>query len=307
MPNVLPEDVLLTEVALRDGLQNEAASVPTTEKIRLVHRFAAAGFTSLEVGAFVHPERVPAMADTDRLVAAVREITGITLHGLVFNATGAERAVSCGIDSARLVISASEGHSHANTGANVDRALARLSRCADVLAPAGVALEAAIATAFVCPFDGTTEPARVADLAGELVEMGVTRVQLADTIGAAHPGQITRTVAAVREAQPALEIGLHLHNTYGMALANAREGYREGVRRFDAALGGIGGCPFAPGAAGNIATDDLVHMFHQEGIDTGVDNAALAHVRSELRHAIGRELDSALFAVPATPARRPVR
>ncbi|MCP2182929.1 hydroxymethylglutaryl-CoA lyase [Prauserella alba] len=299
-------DVLITETALRDGLQNEPGIVPTATKVRLARLLAAAGFTSLEVGAFVRPDRVPSMADTDELVTALGTLPGVTLQTLAFNSAGAERAVACGVDGVRITVSASDGHSHANTGAGTTRALERLERCAAILTDGGVRVEAAIATAFVCPFDGDTDPARVARLAGGLVAMGAERIHLADTIGAAHPAQVRGTIAAVQDAQPELELGLHLHNTYGMGLVNAREGHRAGIRRFDAAVGGIGGCPFAPGAAGNVATDDLVNLFHHDGIDTGVDPDALTEARAQLRTAVGRELDSALSAVPAAPVARPV-
>ncbi|MBB3664623.1 hydroxymethylglutaryl-CoA lyase [Prauserella sediminis] len=300
-------DVLITETALRDGLQNEPGIVPTATKVQLARLLVEAGFTSLEIGAFVRPDRVPSMADTDELVTALGAVPGVALHALAFNSAGAERAVACGVDSVRLTVSASDGHSQANTGAATARALERLERCAGTLTTAGVRVEAAVATAFVCPFDGDTDPARVSHVVGELLEMGAERIHLADTIGAAHPAQVCRTIATVQDAYPELELGLHLHNTYGMALVNAREAHRAGIRRFDAAVGGIGGCPFAPGAAGNIATDDLVNLFHHDGIDTGIDPAALTEARTQLRTAVGRELDSALAAVPAAPVPRPLR
>jgi hydroxymethylglutaryl-CoA lyase len=159
-----------------------------------------------------------------------------------------------------------------------------------------------VATAFVCPYDGETAPERVVAVAERLVEMGVRAVGLADTIGAASPWHLGRTVPAVAAALPGVPLWLHLHDTYGMASANAWEGIRLGVRRFDASLGGIGGCPFAPGAAGNIGTDDLVNLLHHAGIATGVDVDRLAAVRDELRALLGRRLGSALSAVPATPA-----
>jgi hydroxymethylglutaryl-CoA lyase len=169
------------------------------------------------------------------------------------------------------------------------------------LAAAGVRTEGSIATAFICPYDGETDPDRVARLAVGLVALGVRTVHLADTIGAASPWHINRTVSAVWAALPGQALGLHLHNTYGMASANAWEGIRLGVRRFDASLGGIGGCPFAPGAAGNIATDDLVNLLHHAGIATGIDVDRLVAVRAELRALLGRQLDSALSAVSAAP------
>ncbi|MFE3268495.1 hydroxymethylglutaryl-CoA lyase [Streptomyces sp. NPDC059215] len=295
------EQVLITDVLLRDGLQIEPVTVPTPDKLRLAHGLIEAGLTSLEVGAFVHPGKVPQMADTGALLATLLPSTDATLHTLVFNERGARRAIEAGARHVRFVVSASDGHSVANTGASTEEAVERLEECAELLRYRGVRVEASIATAFVCPYDGETEPRRVVALARRLVLMGAKAVHLADTIGAAGPTHIRRTVTAVRDALPDRPIGLHLHNTYGMASANAWEGVQLGVRRFDAALGGIGGCPFAPGAAGNIATDDLVNLFHNAGIATGVDPGKLVAVRDQLHALLGRKLESALSAIPAAP------
>ncbi|MFE7168596.1 hydroxymethylglutaryl-CoA lyase [Streptomyces sp. NPDC057616] len=295
------EQVLITDVLLRDGLQIEPVTVPTPDKIRLAYGLIDAGLTSLEVGAFVHPKKVPQMADTDPLVAALQPATDAALHTLVFNERGARRALAAGARHVRFVVSASDGHSRANAGADTRGALERLEPCARLLNEHGVRLEASIATAFVCPYDGETPPARVVEVARRLAETGAKVIHLADTIGAASPAHIRRTVSEVRAALPGQALGLHLHNTYGMASANAWEGVQLGIRRFDAALGGIGGCPFAPGAAGNIATDDLVNLFHHVGIATGVDTVKLVAVRDQLHALLGRRLESALSSVPATP------
>ncbi|MBG7699793.1 hydroxymethylglutaryl-CoA lyase [Streptomyces sp. MC1] len=298
----MPEQVLITEVLLRDGLQIEPVIVPTADKLRLAYGFLEAGLTSLEIGSFVHPARVPQMADTDRLAAQLSAGESASLHTLVFNERGARRALDAGVRHVRLTVSASDGHSRANAGVPTEEALDRLKPAADLLAEAGVQLEATIATAFVCPFDGETPPEQVVRIADRLTGLGISVLHLADTIGAASPWHIRRTVKAVQARLPHMPMGLHLHNTYGMASANAWEALQLGVRRFDAALGGVGGCPFAPGAAGNIATDDLVNLFHQAGIATGIDVERLAALREELRVLLGRKLDSALSAVPAAPA-----
>ncbi|KOG60343.1 pyruvate carboxyltransferase [Streptomyces antibioticus] len=298
----MPEQVLITEVLLRDGLQIEPVIVPTADKLRLAYGFLEAGLTSLEIGSFVHPAKVPQMADTDRLAAQLSAGESASLHTLVFNERGARRALDAGVRHVRLTVSASDGHSRANAGVPTEEALDRLKPAADLLAEAGVQLEATIATAFVCPFDGETPPEQVVRIADRLTGLGISVLHLADTIGAASPWHIRRTVKAVQARLPHMPMGLHLHNTYGMASANAWEALQLGVRRFDAALGGVGGCPFAPGAAGNIATDDLVNLFHQAGIATGIDVERLAALREELRVLLGRKLDSALSAVPAAPA-----
>jgi hydroxymethylglutaryl-CoA lyase len=293
--------VVITEVLLRDGFQIEPVPVPTADKVRLGRGLLDAGLPALEVGAFVHPDKVPQMADTAEVFAAL-PASGIQ-YALVFNERGARRAIEAGVRHVRFVVSASEGHSVANAGVDTPDAVERLAACAALLTPAGVRTEASIATAFVCPYDGETAPDRVVGVARALDAMGVRVVHLADTIGAASPWHIARTVSAVRAALPDLPLGLHLHDTYGMASANAWEGVRLGIRRFDASLGGIGGCPFAPGAAGNIATDDLVNLLHHAGIATGVDVERLVAVRDDLHALLGRRLDSALSAAKATPAR----
>jgi hydroxymethylglutaryl-CoA lyase len=297
----MTDQVLITDVMLRDGLQDEAVTLPTREKVRLARGLVDAGLTSLEVGSFVNPAKVPQMADTEEVLGALLPHTPALLHTLVFNERGAQRAVGAGATNVRFVVSASDGHSRANAGVGTAEALDRLDRCAAILTEAGVVIEATVATAFVCPFDGDTPPERVVKVADRLVAMGARVVHLADTIGAAGPGEITRTVSAVRDAHPDTPIGLHLHNTYGMASASAWAAVRLGVRRFDASLGGIGGCPFAPGAAGNIATDDLVNMFHREGIGTGIDTTKLTAVREQLQILLGHRLESALASVPAAP------
>ncbi|MFJ7214662.1 hydroxymethylglutaryl-CoA lyase [Amycolatopsis sp. NPDC098790] len=294
-------EVLLTEVVLRDGLQDEPITVPSHEKVRLARGLVDAGVRSLEVGSFVSARRVPQMADTGEVLKTLLDAPAV-LHTLVFTERGARQAIEAGARSVRLVVSASDGHSVANAGVPTDAALDRLAACAALLTEAGVAVEASVATAFVCPFDGDTDPDRTADVAARLGELGARVVHLADTIGAARPGQLRATVAAVRDELPDVPLGLHLHNTYGRAAANAWEGLTLGIRRFDAALGGLGGCPFAPGASGNVATDDLVDFFHREGIATGIDVDKLAALRDQVGIAVGHRLDSALAAIPAVPA-----
>lgn len=295
------EQVLITDVVLRDGLQDEAVTVPTEQKLRLAHGLIDAGLGSLEIGAFVNPGKVPQMADTDDLVARLAGVPA-SLHALVFNKVGARRAVESGARHVRLVVSASDAHSWANAGVDTEGALDRLDASAAILTDAGIRIEACIATAFVCRFDGDTDPARAVCVADRLAATGARVLHLADTIGAASPSQVTRTVDAVRDRHPDLPLGLHLHNTYGMASANAWAALRLGVTRFDASLGGIGGCPFAPGASGNLATDDLVNMLHREGIGTGIDVEKLATLRDQLATLVGHPLPSALAAVPAIPA-----
>lgn len=295
------DTAIITEVSLRDGLQIEPVIVPTERKVAFARQLVAAGFDQLEVGAFVSPAKVPTMADSDDVMRQLGDCRA-ALHALVFNLKGAQRAVDSGTRHVRFVVSASDGHSRSNAGVATSQALDRVEEAAAWLRTRGVRTEATIATAFVCPFDGDTPPARVLATAERLVATGIEVLHLADTIGAAAPGDIRRTVGAVLTSFPHVPIGLHLHNTYGMASACIWEALNLGVRRFDAALGGLGGCPFAPGAAGNIGADDLIHFLHREGIATGVNRDALTSARPILGGLVGHRLDSALARAGKPPA-----
>lgn len=295
------ENVTITEVSLRDGLQIESVIPPTDEKVSFARQLIDCGFQQLEVGAFVHPGKVPTMADSDEVMHQLADVPA-ALHALVFNLKGAQRAMASGAKHVRFVVSATDGHSRSNAGVSTEDALVRVEEAAALLREQSIDIEATIATAFVCPFDGDTPVQRVVDVAERLVGIGIGVLHLADTIGAATPGDIRRTVSTVSAAFPDLDLGLHLHNTYGMASACVWEGLNLGVRRFDAALGGLGGCPFAPGAAGNIGADDLVHLLHREGMWTGVNEEKLAAARRVLERMVGHSLDSVLARADKTPA-----
>ena len=296
----LPRRVTITEVVLRDGLQDEPAMVATAEKLALLEGLVTAGLRSIEIGAFVLPDRVPQMADTDALFASLAAESPKTgedapvYSALVMNRRGAERALAAGADEVRLVVSASEGHSRSNGGRPVAEALDELIEAAALLRQARTPpiLSAGIATAFVCPYDGLTPPDRLVEIADRLTASGVRSISLADTLGAATPLQVRAGVRAVQTAHPETHVGLHLHDTEGMALANVWEALNLGVDWFDTALGGIGGCPFAPGAAGNLATEDLLGLLHKLGIDTGVDLERLTALTPSLAQLVDHPLDS---------------
>ncbi|QII07291.1 hydroxymethylglutaryl-CoA lyase [Rhodococcoides fascians A25f] len=298
----MSDRVFITDVTLRDGLQIEPTIVPTADKIAFGKALIAAGFEELEVGSWVNPKAVPTMADTAEVVAGLAD-TPATFHTLLMNERGAENAVRAGARNVRLVVSATDGHSKSNAGVPTDEALERIRRAAEILTEAGIRIEGAIATAFVCPFDGDTPVERTARVAQTYIDLGAETVIISDTIGAASPGDVRRVVAELATRLPVERIALHLHDTYGMASASAWAGFALGIRRFDGALGGLGGCPFAPGATGNIASDDLIHMFHREGIDTGVDVDALPALRDRLSGLVGHPLASSLARIPATPSR----
>lgn len=285
----------IVDVTLRDGLQIQPTTVPTVTKVALGRALATAGLREIELGAFVHPHQVPQMADSGDVFAALAgNLPGVTTTALVPNVRGAERALAAGAHAVRVVLSCSEGHSLANTRRTVAEGLCQAHEVVRRVRQTGVGVSVGLATAFVCPFDGPIAPERLTDIVDEVTSWDVTEVSLADTLGRADPRQVAGTLGSVRTRHPTLRVGLHLHNTYGMAAANACAGLDTGVRRFDAALGGIGGCPFAPGAAGNIATEDLVFMLHAMGYQTGVDLALLAPATRLLADAVPTGLDSAL-------------
>ncbi len=295
----LPARALVTDVVARDGFQDEPAVIATDDKAAVLRALIAAGVTELEATSFVHPDWVPQMADAEALLERLPRSPEVRYSALVPNVRGAERAVTARVDEARLVVSASEAHNRANLNRSTDETLAELAEVCRRLADAapGMRLAAGVATAFMCPEDGPVPIGRLLGVVGSLARMGITVVQLADTTGTANPLQVREAVLRVRDAHPDLDLGLHLHDTRGMGLANALAGLGAGVTRFDASLGGLGGCPFAPGAAGNIATEDLVHMLHELGVETGIDAAALADAADLLEGVVGHALESASWRI----------
>ncbi|NNV08656.1 hydroxymethylglutaryl-CoA lyase, partial [Geobacillus sp. MMMUD3] len=265
---VRPNTVHILDTTLRDGLQIEAAIVPTDVKVELAERLIAAGLTEIEVGSFVNPKKVPQMADTGEVLERLRphEDQGVDFFTLVFNLKGAERAVDAGAKNIKLVVSASEGHSQANSDAPIAQATERLLAAADYAHDHGVRFDITTAVSFICPFDGITDPDRLVEVIRPFVEAGAHGIGVADTIGNANPSLVRRNTSAVMEAFPGKSVGLHLHDTYNFGMANVIAALDLGIEHFDAAMGGLGGCPFAPGAAGNIGTDDLVHLLHREGV-----------------------------------------
>ncbi len=277
----------ITDVVLRDGLQDEAAVVPVADRVAIAEALVAAGLRHLEAGSFVNPAKVPQMAGAEDLVAALPHQDSVRYTFLALNARGVRRAVAAGARDVLVVASASSGHSRANAGRDSDAALDDLARAA--AEHPGTAFRAGISTAFVCPFDGAVAPDRLVAVARRFAAMGIRRIGLADTLGTAPPDQVMTSLAHVRDALPDVELSLHLHNAHGQALSTVDAAIEAGVTLFDSAAGGYGGCPFAPGAHGNIATEDLVAHLHARGIPTGIDedvlSTAVATVRDALRRA----------------------
>ena len=304
------ERVVVCEVGPRDGLQMSQSRMATATKIRWIEALVAAGLPEVEVGSFVPPRLIPQMADTGEVVAAVRHLPAVIV-ALAPNLRGAQAAAAAGAARVTIPVSVSEGHSRANTNRGTMDQVAEVRRIvawARADAP-GLQVEGACSTAFACSIDGVVPEAAAVRVAAALAEAGVDAVALADTVGYAHPAQVRSLVRAVRAEIGGVLEGLHLHDTMGLGLANALAGLEEGVRAFDASLAGLGGCPFAPGASGNIVTEDLVFMLESMGFSTGVSLDGLAAARAILQEGLpGEALHGAVAraGVPRTfaPAAR---
>jgi hydroxymethylglutaryl-CoA lyase len=270
-------DVLLYEVGPRDGLQNEPETIPTPAKRELIRRLAGAGLRRIEITSFVSPKWIPQLADGAELAATVPRVPGVVYSALVPNERGYERFREAGgARVAAVFVSASESHNRSNLNCSVAEQLDRIGAVARRAADDGVPLRAYVSTVCGCPYEGDVAVAAVVALTRALFELGAAEVSLGDTLGVGHPSQVRGLVRAVAGEAPLERVALHFHDTYGRAVANVVAGFEMGIRTFDASLGGLGGCPYAPGASGNAATEDLVALFESEGVATGVDIERLA-------------------------------
>jgi len=293
----LPEHVTIREVCLRDGLQIEAP-IPLAAKLALLEAVVATGVREIEATAFVSPSKVPALADAEALAAELprfRDTHGVEFSALVAGPGGANRAVAAGMDSIEYVVSASDAHSRANVGRSTAESTDLIADIARIAHEGGATIEVIVATAWDCPFDGPTDPARVVDIATAAVEIGADRIAVADTIGTTTPRRVTTLVELLRPVVDDLPFGAHFHNTRGAGLASAYAAVTAGIRRLDSSAGGLGGCPFAPGATGNIATEDLVYLLRDSGIGTDVDLQAAIRAADVARDVVGHDLPSALL------------
>jgi hydroxymethylglutaryl-CoA lyase len=289
--------VLVYEVGPRDGLQNEPDHVPTASKRELVTRLALAGLRRIEVTSFVSPKWIPQLADADELAATLPAFPGVRYSALVPNERGYERfRAAGGVEVAATFLSASETHNRRNLNCSIDEQLAHTRRVVERARADGVGVRAYVSTVCGCPFEGEVKLQAVAKLVRQLFELGAAEISLGDTIGVGHPSQLRELVAAVAGEGPLARIALHLHDTYGRALANVQAGYEAGVRTFDASLAGLGGCPYAPGASGNVATEDVCDLFEREGVATGVDLERLVDAAAWLeRDVLGRALPGRVY------------
>ncbi|MEH3140510.1 MAG: hydroxymethylglutaryl-CoA lyase [Mycobacterium kyogaense] len=290
----LPSHVTIRDVSMRDGLQIEAP-IPLSAKRELLAAIAATGVREMEATAFVSPSKVPALADAAELAEHLGDFPDIEFSALVASPTGARRAIAAGLRSIEYVVSAADGHSRANVGRTSAEAAAAIPDIVTIAHDAGVSVEVIVATAWDCPFDGPTPTSRVTDVLTAALDAGADRVAIADTIGTATPRRVTELVALVRPLIGDLPLGAHFHNTRGAGLASAYAAIESGVTRLDASVGGLGGCPFAPGASGNIATEDLVYLLRDCGIGVDVDLERAIDAARVAQDAVGHELPSALL------------
>lgn len=289
----VPDRVSVYEVSPRDGLQNESATVPLSGKVRLVDALVSAGLARIEITSFVSPKWIPQLADADELVEAVLghpHPASVTFSALCPNPRGLDRAKAAKIPEVAVFMSASETHNRKNVNKTIDATLAAF---ADTIGPAraaGMRVRGYVSTVWGCPYEGEVDPARSIAIAKKLYDMGCYQVSLGDTIGAGTPRQTRDIVARALDALPNEALAMHMHDTRGTALANIVVGLELGVRNFDASVGGMGGCPYAPGAAGNVATEDLVYMLHGMGIETGIDLERLVEAAKAAGSIVGRKL-----------------
>ena len=293
--------VEIVEVGARDGLQNEATALSVEDKLAFIARLEAAGARRLEAVSFVNPRRVPQMAGAEEIMAALPRAPGRSRIGLVLNLKGWERCVAAGCDEANVVICATDGFGRANQGSGTDEQMDVLRQITARARDEGPPVTATISVAFGCPFDGEVPQDRVVRLYREIADLGVQEIAIADTIGVADPWTVRRRVEAVRAAAPGARLRLHFHDTRRTGLANAYAGYEAGAHVLDASCGGIGGCPFAPNATGNIATEDLVYMLERAGIDTGFDLEGLITAAHWIAAKLGKPAPSALSRAGGFP------
>jgi isopropylmalate/homocitrate/citramalate synthase len=267
----LPRRVRVVEVGPRDGLQNEKAQIPTAEKIRFIDLLSAAGFGTVEATSFVSPKAIPQLADASEVMAGITRRAGVSYPVLVPNQKGMERALAAGVRSVAVFTAASETFTRHNINATIAESIENFRLVVEMARSAGVPVRGYISTVFGCPYEGAVPPAKVLEVTERLLELGVDELSLGDTIGVATPNQVVEVVTLLTRQMPLGKLALHFHDTRGTALANVLTGLQLGVTTFDSSAGGLGGCPYAPGAAGNLATEDLLYMLHGLGIETGID------------------------------------
>ncbi|MEH7385941.1 hydroxymethylglutaryl-CoA lyase [Bacillus sp. JJ1521] len=285
----LPSKVVICEVAPRDGFQAELKWIPTEQKLHIIRELAKIGIQSMEITSFVHPKAIPNLKDASEVVRSSQDLTGIKFRALVPNVKGAERAVEAGITKLKLMLSATDSHSISNANSTTEEALNKLEPIIEFADKKGVGVGGSISVAFGCPYEGKVPISRITYVLDRYSQMGINEVSLADTTGMANPRQVYEMLGELKQRYPEMTFSMHLHNTRGMAIANAVAALQQGIIHFDSSIAGLGGCPYAPGASGNIATEDLVHTFHEMNIETGIDLDLAINAAKEVKQMLGHD------------------
>ena len=289
---ILPSSITLCEVGLRDGLQNEATLLTVHQKVALLLGLIDAGFKVIEVGSFMHPKAVPQMANTDEVYKAIGEIPDVELRALIPNLRGITRAIDCGCKKVKLNVSASRMHNLKNLNMTPEQSVAGFASCVEVAKENGIAISGSISMPFASPWEGRTPVEDVDVIIEAYLKVGINEISLSDASGMAVPNQVYDLCSHVRSTYPECSWWLHFHNTRGMAMANILSALEAGMTQFDSSFGGLGGCPFVPGAAGNISTEDVLHMCEESGIETGIDITKVIALSRNLRSLLGHDMDS---------------
>ncbi|MFW8565919.1 hydroxymethylglutaryl-CoA lyase [Orrella sp. 11846] len=297
--------IYLHDVAPRDGFQNEPIFIETDDKIAIIDALSDCGFAKIEATSFTSPKAIPALRDAEEVMHRIKRVPGVEYTVLIPNVRGAERALSCGIDEANLVMSASETHNRANLRMTRDKSLLQLGQIVQALNDSPVKINVSLSTVFGCPMEGDVTQSEVMRLMGLFADMGVNRMTLCDTTGMAYPSQVREICQTAKSEFPDMTLTLHFHNTRGLAQANVLAAIDAGIDRFDASLGGLGGCPFAPGASGNACTEEIVHMLELEGFDTGIDLDQLLAVSARLPDLVQHDIPSQILKAGHRLTRHP--
>ena len=284
------KEVKITEVGPRDGFQSEKTILKTEDKIDVINNLIEAGFPRIEVSSFVSPKAIPQLADAETILSKVNRSSDTILAALVPNSRGALRAVEAKLDQIVVFLSASESHNKKNVNRSVDESLQGFREIADIAGKNSIPIQGDIATAFGCPFEGNISPKKLANISKEYKQMGFEGVTLGDTTGMATPVVVTDAINAIRDNVPDFNITLHFHNTRGVGLANVMTGLNEGITDYESCFGGMGGCPFAPNATGNICSEDLIYLLHEMGIETGIDLDKTIAIAKKVESLVGHKL-----------------
>ncbi|HHY78295.1 MAG TPA: hydroxymethylglutaryl-CoA lyase [Clostridiales bacterium] len=288
----LPSKVTICEVGLRDGLQNEARILQTSEKLDLANDIIDAGFKVIELGSFVSPKAVPQMVDTDQLFSSLNHIDGIEFRALIANKKGVERAINCGCRKVKLNVSASRQHNLANLNMTPEESVAGFEEIVNIATQNGIEVSGSISMPFGSPWEGNIPIEDVQSIVEAYLNVGITEISLSDASGMAVPNQVYSMCCIMQERYPQVKWWLHFHNTRGMAMANILAAMQAGITQFDSSFAGLGGCPFVPGATGNVASEDVVHMMDEMGIETGIDIVKLIELSKKVRQIVGHDTDS---------------